>query len=86
MNNKEVFFKWLAVMYALISGAFVIAIWSTGLFWEIIEAFVGDLYSYSNFYGNYSEVVDWSYFCLSFLNIFVKASFIFYKGWKNNEK
>lgn len=80
LMKTEMFYKLLAFWYSIISVAIIIAVYATGLFWEIIDILLGDLKTYSNFYGNYNEIVDITYFVVAFLNVVVKASFIFYKG------
>ena len=78
--NKAKFYYGLSIIYMLISITFVIVIYQTGLAWEIIDFLIKDQYEYSNFYSRYYDTVSWTYYVLSFLGVFVKASFIWYKG------
>lgn len=76
--EKQKFYKGLAIIYFVVMAFFVILLWGTGLVWDIIDVFVED--QIYNFYERFSEVVDWTYFIVSFLTIFIKASFIYHKG------
>ena len=76
--EKQKFYKGLAIIYFVVMAFFVILLWGKGLVWEIIVVFLDD--RYLNFYIRFNEVVDWTYFIVSFLAIFIKASFIYHKG------